>query len=141
MKHRLLPLLCLCGFVLLSQSCQESREDRYAREAREYTERNCPQTITSDGVVTLDSLCYSIPDTEEPEGMLTYYYSVHTDATGVAVLLAQRDKLYASLLSAIKNNVDMRKTKEDGLTIRHLYRTDSQIDPIFDFRFTKEDYQ
>lgn len=141
MKKVPLVLTLLAGFALLAVSCQESKEKRYAREAQEYTERNCPQPITSDGVVVLDSLCYSSPGGDTPNGMLTYHYSVNTDATGVALLLAQRDRLYNSLLNAIKNNVEMRKTKEDGLTIRHIYRTSNQAEPVFDFYFTQQDYQ
>lgn len=130
-----IPLL-----LLILTSCQESKEKRYARELREYTERNCPQTITPEGTVVLDSLNFSHPQDTSP-GIVTYFYSVNTDSTGVASLLAQREKLYASLLQAIKDNVDMKKMKDDRLTIRHIYRLAETGTTVLDFRFTAKDYK
>lgn len=126
--------------LLILTSCQESKEKRYARELREYTERNCPQPITPEGTVVLDSLNYSHPQGTS-RGVVTYFYSVKTDSTGVESLQAQREKLYASLLQAIKDNVDMKKMKDDGLTIRHIYRLAETGATVLDFRFTAKDYK
>jgi len=130
-----LPLL-----LLVLASCQESKEKKYTRKLREYTERNCPIPVTPEGVVVLDSLNYSRPK-DAGVGLVTYFYSVNTDTAGEASLQAQREKLYASLLAAIKDNVDMKKMKDDGLTIRHIYRLAATGATVLDFRFTAKDYQ
>ena len=44
----------LLAIVALLVACQESLEDRCAREAKEYTEKKCPTLVIKD--VTLDSL-------------------------------------------------------------------------------------
>lgn len=136
------PLIAFAtiAILLLAASCQESKEKKYARELREYTERNCPMPVTPEGVVVLDSLNYSHPQGASV-GLVTYFYSVNTDSAGVSGLRAQRERLYASLLAAIKDNVDMKKMKDDGLTIRHIYRLADTGDTVLDFRFTAKDYQ
>lgn len=126
--------------ALMLSSCQESRKERYACEMREYTARNCPQTITQDGIIVLDSLVFQCP-TQHPEGMVTYFYSVHTDSTKITLLKAERERLYTSLLEAVKANVDLKKMKDDGVTIHHIYRTGDTHQLVFDFFFTKKDYQ
>lgn len=126
--------------ALLLLSCQESREERYAREMREYTARNCPQTITQDGIVVLDSLVYTKP-LKHPEGLVTYFYSVNADSTAISFIKADRERLYDSLLEAVKANVELKKMKDDGITIRHIYRTGDSHQLILEFLFTENDYQ
>jgi len=127
------------GMALLLLSCQESREERYARETREYTERNCPQIITQDSIIVLDSLVYH-RSSKYPEGLVTYYYSIHTDSTNISIIKAERERLHDSLLGAVKANVDLKKMKDDGITIRHIYRTGDKHQLVFDFIFTEKDY-
>lgn len=130
----------LIFMTLLLLSCQESREERYARETREYTERNCPQTITKDGIIVLDSLVYTKPS-KHPEGLVTYFYSVNADSTAISFIKEDRKRLYDSLLESVKANVDLKKMKDDGITIRHIYRKGDSHQLVLEFLFTEKDYQ
>ena len=45
----------MAGAMLLT-ACQESLEDRCAREAKEFTEKNCPRAV--DKEIVLDSMTF-----------------------------------------------------------------------------------
>lgn len=135
---------CALLFVLVLTSCQESKQERLEREARELTEKNCPQRITPDGTVILDSIVYHNDGSNE----IKYYYTVNTNNDGVLALQLQKKELERQLLSGINNSIDLRHVKEMGVTIVHYYNrtvTDSVGPPktenILTFEFTKNDYQ
>ena len=135
---------CALLFMLVLTSCQESKQERLEREARELTEKNCPQRITPDGTVILDSIVYHNDSSNE----IKYYYTVNTDNDGVLALQLQKKELERQLLSGINNSIDLRHVKEMGVTIVHYYNrtvTDSVGPPktenILTFEFTKNDYQ
>lgn len=134
---------CALLFMLVFTSCQESKPERLEREARELTEKNCPQRITPDGSVILDSIVYHNDGSNE----IKYYYNVTTDNDGVVALQLQKKELERQLLSGINNSIDLRHVKEMGVTIVHYYNrlvTDSLGQPktenILTFRFTQDDY-
>ncbi len=135
---------CALLFVLVLTSCQESKQERLEREARELTEKNCPQRITPDGTVILDSIVYHNDGSNE----IKYYYTVNTNNDGVLALQLQKKELERQLLSGINNSIDLRHVKEMGVTIVHYYNrtvTDSvgppKMENILTFEFTKNDYQ
>ena len=85
-------------FALLLAACQESLEDRCAREAKDYTRKNCP--VKLDNTTTLDSMTF-----ERETHTLHYYYRL----TGVAdqdTLLQQID-MVGMLKNELKNLPDM----------------------------------
>ena len=62
-------LWVLSAFMLLLTACQESLEDRCARETKEYTRKNCPAKM--DNNIVLDSLTF-----ERETHTLHYYYKL-----------------------------------------------------------------
>ena len=52
-------VLLMASAVILLASCQESLEERAAREAREVTEAKCPMPIGNN--MYLDSIVFDIP--------------------------------------------------------------------------------
>ena len=136
-------MVCVLSLMLVFTSCQESKTQRLEREARELTEKNCPQRITPDGTVILDSIVYHNDGSNE----IKYYYNVNADNDGVLALQLQKKELERQLLSGINNSIDLRHVKEMGVTIVHYYNrivTDSlgqtKTENILTFQFTKNDY-
>ena len=60
-------LWVLSAIMMLLTACQESLEDRCAREAKEYTRKNCPAKMDNNSI--LDSLTF-----ERETHTLHYYY-------------------------------------------------------------------
>lgn len=124
----------LLGLLILLTGCKETMEQKLQREAREFTERNCPHVI--DDYTTLDSATYEKADT-----CYTYHFTVK-GALDIDSLYGDNlvSDLHDSYLSELKNNIEMKNLKEMGVTIQRIYRSESTGKPLLTLTFTKEEY-
>ena len=118
--------------ALIFVACQESLEDRCAREAKEYTAKNCPAKMEEN--VILDSLTF-----ERDSHTLHYYYRL----TGMADKEGLLDSIQAIkvLKDGLKNTTAMKTYKDNGYNFAYTYH--SEKDPkkvLFEATFTKKDY-
>lgn len=130
-----IALLSMIALLLLLTACQESKRDRIEREAREFTEKNCPRAEFDD-LIVLDSLVFH----NDGSNNFTYYYSIHGDSTAIAEMHAKYDELYTALLTAVRNSVDLRHIKAEGLNIIYAYYNPESGEEIAAFTFYPEDY-
>lgn len=128
MKKYLLIFACMGLFA----ACQESLEDRCAREARAYTEKNCP--VKLDNTTTLDSMTF-----DRATHTLHYYYRLTGTADRDDIL--QEDDAINALKKELKNTTSLRVYKEKKYRFAYTYR--SEKDPqkiLLDVVFTDKDY-
>lgn len=128
-------LLFMMTALLLLTACQESKRERFEREAREFTAKNCPRAEWDD-LIFLDSLVCP----NDGSNTITYYYSIHSDSASMAEIVDKYDDLYTTLLGAVRNSVDLRHVKEEGLNIVYSYNNPDTGEEITSFTFTPEDY-
>ena len=122
----------LAAFCILLVGCRESLEDRCAREAKEYTEKNCPSKI--DKNVILDSMAF-----ERDTHTLHYYYTL----TGFADRDSVMEEIDAvgALREDLKNSTTLRVYKENKYRFAYTYH--SEKDPqkvLMEVAFTDKDY-
>ncbi len=123
----------LMATALAFCACQESIDQRFAREAKEYTEKKCP--IAVDPVTRLDSVTYNILTRTRTE-----YYTLHGEADDVAIIKGL--KLNEVLLQQFKNAPVFKDYRQEGCNYRCVYRSMSRPGTILeDVMLTKEDYQ
>jgi hypothetical protein len=118
--------------ALLFAACQESLEDRCAREAKEYTAKNCPAKMGEN--IILDSLTF-----EKGTHTLHYYYRLTDLADKEGIL----DSVEATktLKDGLKNTTAMKTYKDNGYNFTYTYF--SSKDPrkvLFEAKFTEKDY-
>ena len=130
-----IKLIALLLTVLLIAACQESKRDRIEREAREWTEQNCPRAEFED-LIILDSVVFH----NDASNNFTYYYSVHGDSAEMAEMVAQYEMLESELLKAVRNSVDLRHIKAEGLNIIYSYYNPETKQEIASFCYKQEDY-
>ncbi len=124
-----------CVIALLAMmfaACQESLEDRCAREAQEYTKKNCPAKL--DNNTTLDSMVF-----ERATHTLHYYYRLTGMADRDSIL--QEIDAVSLLKSELKNTTSLRVYKENKY--RFAYTFHSEKDPqkvLLEVVFTDKDY-
>ena len=123
----------ITAVILLFTSCQESLEERCEREAREYTQKNCPMKMDNNTI--LDSMTF-----ERATLTLHYYYRL----TGFADQDSVMDKVDATniLKNELKNTTTLKAYKDSNYRFAYTFR--SEKDPtkiLFDATFTAEDYQ
>jgi len=125
-------LLGLVGALLLI-SCQETMDERCARECKEYTKKKCPALITKG--LTIDSLVYS------PESRTLTYYFTTEGVLDNQLAIAQHD-LRGMLLKELKNSTTMKDYKEAGFNFCYVYySTKNKGTRLFEATFLKKDYQ
>lgn len=120
------------ALLALAASCQESLEDRCAREARQYTEKKCPARI--DAHTTVDSFTF-----DRASHTIHYHYTLSGAADNQEAVesINPREKL----LEAVRNSTADQDYKDAGYRFTYTYR--SQSDPtkvLFEATFTQKDY-
>ena len=119
--------------ALTFAACQESLEEKAAREAELYTKKNCPSLIAKN--MTMDSLTF-----EANTHTLHFYYTLSGEADTVGVMNQIDAKTL--LLSELKNTTAMLAYKDAGYNFAYTYH--SQKNPqvvIFQTIFSEKDYK
>ena len=122
----------LAAFCILLVGCRESLEDRCAREAKEYTEKNCPSKI--DKNVILDSMAF-----ERDTHTLHYDYTL----TGFADRDSVMEEIDAvgALREDLKNSTTLRVYKENKYRFAYTYHSEKDPKKIrLEVVFTDKDY-
>ena len=119
--------------MLIFSACQESLEERCARECKEYTKKKCPVLVTSD--VYLDSLTF-----DQTKHVMSYYYTVGGVLDNMEAL--QQNDVRGMLLKELKNSATVKLYKDAGYTFRYVYFSEKQKGTqLVDATFRKSDYQ
>lgn len=105
-----------CLFIIVSAllitSCQETLEQRCAREAKEYSEKHCPAPIAKG--VTVDSMSFDVAT-----HTLTYSYTLSGVVDDPAVI--SRNNPREDMLQQLKNATAMKPYKDAGYNFRYIY--------------------
>ena len=125
-------LWVLSAIMLLLTACQESLEDRCARETKEYTRKNCPAKM--DNNIILDSLTF-----ERETHTIHYYYRL----TGFADQedVAKNLDAVNILKNELRNTTTVKLYKDNHYRFAYTYR--SEKDPskvLLDVVLTDKDY-
>ena len=128
-------LLIACCAIFLS-ACQESLEQRAAREAREVTESKCPMPVGDN--MYLDSIVFSIPTLTQ-----TQYFRFIGDADNDSVVIAlEKADIRATLVRELKNTPNYKALMNRGTSFRYIYRSTKAPEKTYlDVIITKDDYQ
>lgn len=125
-KYLLIPLV---AFSLVS--CHESLEERAEREAKEFTEKNCPMKVSE--YIMNDSMTY-----EKETRTIHYYYSIHGKADTTAL---DKKKAKAELIKGVKDATGIRNYKEKGFNFAYTYfSTKNKNQILLDIRVTPKEY-
>ncbi|MBQ7419267.1 MAG: hypothetical protein IJV17_00845 [Prevotella sp.] len=126
------PTLLIIALLLVC-SCQETLEERCAREAKEYSEKHCPAPIAPN--VTIDSMSFDVPS-----HTLTYSYTLSGAADDTAVV--RRNDPKGQMLQYLKNATAMKPYKDAGYNFRYIYySTKNKGQKIYEATFQEKDYR
>ncbi len=129
MKH--IQLFIIAAAMLTA--CQESLEEKAAREAREYTKKNCPAKI--DETLYMDSLTF-----EKATCTFGYHYKLIGMADTIAAIEPERQR--KSLVDGIKNATVLRDYKDKGYSFKYSYHSGKSPETVYyETTITAEDYR
>ena len=126
-----------CLFIIVSAllitSCQETLEQRCAREANEYSEKHCPAPIAKG--VTVDSMSFDVAT-----HTLTYSYTLSGVVDDPAVI--SRNNPREDMLQQLKNATAMKPYKDAGYNFRYIYYSSKDKGKkLFEATFHEKDYR
>lgn len=128
-------LIIGAGVVLALGACTESFSDRCRREAKEYTERECPRM--EHQFVILDSMTYD----DAPQGF-TYHYRLTGDFDNPELITDEVLSDFAEeMRTALRQDIRLKAYKERGFTFTYRYFSDYSDSLILEVAFGPEDYQ
>lgn len=138
MYRHLSSMKYVCAFfavALMAASCQENRMERFEREAKEFTEKKCPQNF--DNGVVLDSMVFH----QGAENVMQYNYTVSGKLDDASVFAELMADVKPKMLSGVKSAVDLKDLKSSGVTISYRYLSSKTGKELYRMDFTKEDYR
>ena len=125
-------LWVLSAIMLLLTACQESLEDRCARETKEYTRKNCPAKM--DNNIVLDSLTF-----ERETHTLHYYYKLTGFADQDSV--AKNIDAVNILKNELRNTTTLKLYKDNHYRFAYTYRSEKNPEKVLlDVLLTDKDY-
>lgn len=119
--------------VLLLSACQESLEQRCAREAMEYSKKNCPAPIAKG--VTIDSMSFDV-------ATHTLIYSYTLDGVIDDTATIRKNNPREQMLQQLKNATAMKPYRDAGYNFRYTYySTKHKGRKLFEATFQEKDYR
>ena len=110
-------VFCLSLLICLTlTACHENIDDRAEREAREYTEKNCPTPERDNSI--LDSINY-----DRATRTLNHYYTLTGAADDTAHFEGSHPEMHEALADAIKNQTSNKMYKDAGFNFAYEYRS------------------
>lgn len=107
-------LLFICLVASMMTSCHESLEERAEREAREFTEKNCPTPLRDNTI--LDSMVF-----DKSTHTLTHYYTLVGVADNENKVREKEESVHQALLKDVQNNTSFRAYKDAGYSFAFIY--------------------
>ncbi len=133
-KKTMKKIILLTTIVMLMlTSCQETLEERCAREAKEYTEKHCPLRVSPD--VVMDSMTF-----DKATRTIAYIYTLSgalDDSTTI-----HKGQPRERLLQEVRNSPNLKLYKEAGYSFRYTYfSTKENGTKLFEATFHENEYQ
>ena len=126
-------LITLLAISTIFLACQESLEDRCAREAKTYTEKHCPVKVAPD--IIFDSMAF-----DKSSHIISYAYTVSGVLDDAEVI--NRNMPRERLLMEVKNSPHLQLYKEAGYSFRYIYYSaKNKGTQLFEATFHQSDYQ
>ena len=125
-------ILYIAIATLFLMACQESYEDRCAREAKEFTLKKCPAQINQNTII--DSMTF-----DKQALTVSYYYTL----TGAAdnMMAIKQTNPRELLLNEVKNATALKGARDHGYNIRYIYHSTANKGMVlFETTFTSKDY-
>ena len=130
-------ILLFTTALLLLTACQESLEEKAAREAREVTESKCPMPIGDN--MYLDSIVFDIPTLTQTQ---YFRFTGNSDNDSTVENIVSNNDLKGTLVKELKNTPPYKALMNKGISFRYIYGSTAEPEKTYiDITVTKEDYQ
>ena len=125
--------IMILASALLITACQESLEDRAAREAKEITAKTCPQDIGNG--MTYDSITFNRNKKE-----IHYHYTISGAGDSLELIKSKEQEMREQMLEAMRNDLSKKAYKEAGFSFgATIYSKKNPRQKLFSATFAAKD--
>lgn len=126
-------LILFIGSLLVLTACQESLEEKAAKEAKTYTKKNCPWKISNE--LWMDSMTF-----DKVSHTFGYHYTMKGVLDDESKMMPE--EMRQQLLDGVRNMTSARVYMNEGYAFQYVYRSEKNPEKIlFETLFTAKDYQ
>lgn len=131
---KIIAFACL-GAIFVFGSCKrETKDEKFKRDFEQFTQTECPKFV--DPCTRLDSACYDIESRT-----LSYHYTVQDMLDDEKIYTEETNNaFYDDILKGLKNSIQMKSYKDEGITFRYDYRSITTGKMLLILTYTPEDY-
>lgn len=129
--NRLFFVILISAFLC---SCQESLTERCTREAKEYTDKNCPQKIGKE--LILDSVTFTATT-----NTMGYHYTATGSLDNMEMMNANSKKFRELMNHEIRNSTNLKQYKDAGFSFEYVYTSEKNKNTLLVLRFEEKDYK
>lgn len=135
MHSRMTLLAGLSSLLILTAACRrETRDEKFRRDFIQFTEKECPKDL--DPYTRQDSVVY-----DTGSRTLTYYYTVRGELDDGSIYTGEiTESVRNAELANLKSSIQMKPYKDEGINIRHIYRSITSAETLMELTFTPDDY-
>lgn len=131
---KVLALLCLGTLIICGACKRETKDEKFKSDFEQFTHKECPKYV--DPCTRLDSASYDIASRT-----LSYHYTVQDNLDDESLYTGEmNDAFHDDILKGLKNSIQMKIYKDEGITFRYDYRSITTGKMLLELTFTKEDY-
>ena len=113
---------------------RETKDEKFKRDFQQFTQKECPKFV--DPCTRLDSACYDIENRT-----LSYHYTVQDMLDDEEIYTEETNNaFYDDILKGLKNSIQMKSYKDEGITFRYDYRSITTGKMLLILTYTPEDY-
>ena len=115
---------------------RETKDEQFKSVFEQFTQTECPKFM--DESTRMDSICYDIETRT-----LTEYYTVMNSLDNDSVYANEQliNSFRETMLKGLKGSIQLKRYKDEGITFRYHYRSDSTGKTRLELIYTKEDYE
>ena len=106
-------------FPIFLSSCQESLEDKAARQAKEYTERYCPTPVINYS--RTDSVVF-----DKKRNLYIYYLSFCDMLDDSEIIEENRDKITDMLTQSVRESTGLKNFIEAGFRFEYVCHSEKE---------------
>lgn len=131
---KLTASVALCALIICGACKQETKDEKFKKDFEQFTLKECPKEI--DLFIQLDSANYDIKSRT-----LNYHYTLEEELDHDTIYDEKtKDLFHENILKSLKTSIQLKPYKDEGITFRYIYRSNTTGQTLLELTFTAEQY-
>ena len=133
--RKVLAIVCLGAIFVFGGCRRETKDEKFKRDFEQFTQKECPKFV--DPNIRMDSICYDIESRTRSE-----YYTVFNQLDNDSIYTNDQiiNPFRESILEELKNSIQLKTYKDEGITFRYDYRSNTTGKILLVLTYSPEDY-